>query len=311
MSSDFAPMPAMASEPYKQFVSFLESATNVPNLIEFIVFPDGKTSSVDASQRMRTSCSTVFAYEELVKVIQEWAFYHNGHLSPRCPTAGGSLWRAPGRWQAAMSPVIRRGAILCLRKHLETPDALRQCFLDQPQMQSLLQDDPKIPTLIYGDTGSGKSTLMFSLLQSWSQQERVIILEKDAECPNWFPNWILLSASKGVFSDQAEVGFSELTSLALRLRPDRICVSEIRMDEALCWLHAMNVGHGGVLATMHGKSPTDVIARLELLVGKSRLFRSLEGKSIRLVGMQRAEPAAISSVCKIRFSNSQWRLLTN
>jgi pilus assembly protein CpaF len=123
--------------------------------------------------------------------------------------------------------------------------------------------------LISGGTGSGKTTLMKAFLDHIPAEERLLIIEQPAELKVSHPNavrWEAVDAIPG----QAAITSSELLAAALRHRPDRIIMGEIRNECGYDLLQAMNTGHGGTLSTIHAKSALDALNRLSNLALSAR-----------------------------------------
>ena len=119
--------------------------------------------------------------------------------------------------------------------------------------------------LISGGTSSGKTTFLNALLQEIPRSERLILIEDTPELQLNHPNAAGLIAARGVMGE-AQVTAEDLLIAALRMRPDRIILGEIRGGEALTFLRAVNTGHPGSLSTIHADSPARAIDQLALLV---------------------------------------------
>ena len=123
--------------------------------------------------------------------------------------------------------------------------------------------------LISGGTGSGKTTLMKALLDHIPLQERLIVIEQPAELKIAHPNAVRWEAVEAI-PGQVAVTASQLVAAALRHRPDRIIMGEIRDECGYDLLQAMNTGHGGTLSTIHAKSAWDALNRLSDLALSAR-----------------------------------------
>jgi pilus assembly protein CpaF len=139
--------------------------------------------------------------------------------------------------------------------------------------------------LVAGATGSGKSTLLRSIVDSFPEQERVITIEDTAELELDNPHWVRLECVHqhelgGQDSSARKLDVADLVQNALRMRPDRLIIGEIRNSrEAYHTLEALSTGHDGSATTIHASSAADALARLELLVGRS--FGQLSPREIR------------------------------
>jgi pilus assembly protein CpaF len=139
--------------------------------------------------------------------------------------------------------------------------------------------------LIAGATGSGKSTLLRSIVSAFPEEERVITIEDTAELELDNPHWVKLECVHsrelgGKTAQERRVDVADLVQNALRMRPDRLIIGEIRHSkEAYYVLEALNTGHDGSATTIHASSCVDALARLELLI--SRDFAQLSPTEIR------------------------------
>ncbi len=147
--------------------------------------------------------------------------------------------------------------------------------------------------IISGGTGSGKTTLMKSLLDHIPHHERLIVIEQPAELKVAHPNAVRWEAVEAI-PGQVAITPSQLLAAALRHRPDRIIMGEIRDECGYDLLQAMNTGHGGTLSTIHAKSAWDALNRLSDLALSARpnlnhaFVRSETGRGHRLRSLLRA-----------------------
>ncbi|MGZ8321155.1 MAG: CpaF family protein, partial [Telluria sp.] len=125
----------------------------------------------------------------------------------------------------------------------------------------------KINILISGGTGSGKTTLLNLISGFIPPNERIVTIEDAAELQLRQPHVVRLETRPPNIEGKGEVAQRALVRNALRMRPDRIILGEVRGAEALDMLQAMNTGHEGSLATIHSNAPRDALSRLENMVG--------------------------------------------
>jgi pilus assembly protein CpaF len=123
----------------------------------------------------------------------------------------------------------------------------------------------KLNILVAGGTGSGKTTLLNLLLQEISSLERVITIEDTRELNFKLPNVVHLEARHAAFSSTKSLSMRDLLKNSLRMRPDRIIIGEVRGAEAFDLLQAMNTGHDGSMASIHGSGTGECLSRLENL----------------------------------------------
>jgi pilus assembly protein CpaF len=120
--------------------------------------------------------------------------------------------------------------------------------------------------VVSGGTGSGKTTMLNCLSQHIGEGERVITIEDTAELQLNQQHVVKLEARPHNTEGKGAVSIRDLVKNALRMRPDRIIIGEVRGSEALDMLQAMNTGHDGSLATLHSNSPRDTLARMETMM---------------------------------------------
>jgi pilus assembly protein CpaF len=120
--------------------------------------------------------------------------------------------------------------------------------------------------LLSGGTGTGKTTLLNTLAAGIGPEERIVTIEETAELALGQPHVVRLEARPANAEGAGAVPVRALVRAALRLRPDRLIVGEVRGGEAFDLLQALNTGHAGSLSTVHANGPADALARLESLV---------------------------------------------
>ena len=147
----------------------------------------------------------------------------------------------------------------------------------------------KYNMFISGGTGSGKTTFLNALSQFIPEDERIITIEDNAELRlQSLPNLVRLEARNANMEGGGRIDIRELIRTALRMRPDRVIVGEVRSAETIDMLQAMNTGHDGSLSTGHGNSPKDMIGRLETMV--------LMGMEIPIEAVQRQIASGIDII---------------
>jgi pilus assembly protein CpaF len=181
--------------------------------------------------------------------------------------------RLPGgsRVNAVIPPLALRGPSLTIRKFSHDPYTLADLAAFgslTPTAASFLGAcvRGKANVLVSGGTGSGKTTLLNALSAFVPGNERIVTIEDAAELQLQQRHVVALEARPPNIEGEGEVRIRELVRNALRMRPDRIIVGEVRGAETLDMLQAMNTGHEGSLTTVHANTPRDAIHRLEMLV---------------------------------------------
>ena len=124
----------------------------------------------------------------------------------------------------------------------------------------------RVNVLVSGGTGSGKTTLLNVLAGQIPSTQRIVTIEDSAELQIAHPHVVKLEARPANAEGRGAITIRDLVKNALRMRPDRIVVGEVRGAEAIDMLAAMNTGHEGSLTTLHANSPRDALARLENLI---------------------------------------------
>lgn len=137
----------------------------------------------------------------------------------------------------------------------------------------------RLNIIISGGTGSGKTTLLNACSQLISHGERIVTIEDAAELQLQQPHVVTLETRQANLEGQGEITMRDLVKNALRMRPDRIILGEVRGGEAIDLLQAMNTGHDGSLGTLHANNPREALTRLENMVNMAGLH--LPSKAIR------------------------------
>jgi pilus assembly protein CpaF len=176
------------------------------------------------------------------------------------------------RVNAIIPPLAVDGPLLSIRRFAVTPLTIAMLLEYKsltPPMAQVLQSlaQAKINILISGGTGSGKTTLLNVLSGFIPASERIVTIEDAAELQLRQPHVVRLETRPPNIEGKGEVTQRALVRNALRMRPDRIILGEVRGAEAMDMLQAMNTGHEGSLATIHSNTPRDALARLENMVG--------------------------------------------
>ena len=180
------------------------------------------------------------------------------------------------RVNAIIPPVALDGPIVSIRRFAVIPlkieDILQYKTLT-PEMASILQGlaKAKVNMLISGGTGSGKTTMLNILSGYIPASERMVTIEDAAELQLQQPHVVRLETRPPNIEGKGEVTQRSLVKNALRMRPDRIILGEVRGAEAVDMLQAMNTGHEGSLATIHANTARDALSRLENMIGMAGL----------------------------------------
>src|SRR5580704_12140071 len=176
------------------------------------------------------------------------------------------------RVNVIIPPLAVDGPIVSIRRFgtvpLEAADLLRNVTIT-PEMLQLLQGAIKarLNIVVSGGTGAGKTTLLNVLSTFIPDSERIVTIEDSAELQLKQHHVVRLECRPANLEGRGGIKQRELVVNSLRMRPDRIIVGEVRSEEALDMLQAMNTGHDGSLTTLHANTPRDGLGRLEVMVG--------------------------------------------
>ena len=220
--------------------------------------------------RMERWAGSFESREKLEDMIQQIVSRINRRVNTSVPIADARLPDG-SRVHIVLPPVALKGPTITIRKFpevIEMDKMIRYGTVTHEAaafLKKLVAAGYNI--FISGGTGSGKSTFLNALTQYIPPDERIITIEDSAELKiRHIPNLVSLETRDANFEGEGEISMAMLIRAALRMRPDRIIVGEIRGAEALDMLTAMNTGHDGSLSTGHANSTEDMLTRLESMV---------------------------------------------
>lgn len=210
------------------------------------------------------------------------------------------------RIAAVIPPMSRKGTTLSIRKFTNN----KITFADYIKFGAITEDGARFldicmflgkNIIVSGGTGSGKTTLLSLLCTRIPKGQRVMVIEDSSELQVDYEHVVMFETRQADQMGKGEVTIKDLLKSALRLRPDRIIVGEVRSSEALELLNAMNTGHKGCMGTVHANTPEDAIVRLEALA------QGGGGLSERALRMQVS--SAIDIIIQVsRFSDGSRRI---
>lgn len=251
---------------------------------------------VEKAGRIEHYPGTFFSREKLEDVIQQIVSKVNRRVNEANPIVDVRLLDG-SRVNIVLPPVAINGPIVTIRKFPDKPISMDKLIEIKSIsreaavfLQTLVQ--AKYNIFISGGTGSGKTTFLNALSQYIPRDERIITIEDSAELQlQSQPNLVRLEVRNANVEGKNEVTIRDLMKSALRMRPDRIILGEVR-DAAACeLLSVMNTGHDGSLSTGHANSPMDMINRLETLV--------LTGMDIPLAAIRSQIASALDIVVQL------------
>lgn len=268
-----------------------------PDVTEISINKPGEAFVESGTGITRHAIETL-TYERLMTLVTLIASWNGQSINETTPLLSGSL-PAGERVQVVIPPCVMPGRVaLSIRK-----PTLRNCSLDTYEQAGALDntvigrdlgatpEDRELAELlrvgskaeflrqavryrknivISGGTSTGKTTFSNALIQLIPHEERLITIEDTREAMLPQPNVLHLLASKGT-QGTARVGIQDLLEACLRLRPDRLFLSELRGSEAFSFLRAVNTGHPGSITTLHADTPRGAFEQLVLMVTQAGL----------------------------------------
>lgn len=229
----------------------------------------------------------------LMKIIDKIVSRVGRRIDESCPMVDARLPDG-ARVNAIIPPLALDGPVLTIRRFAVEPlrmeDLIQKKTLT-PAMAELLSALVKVKCniIISGGTGTGKTTLLNILSSFIPSNERIVTIEDTAELQLQQDHVIRLETRKPNIEGKGEITMHALLKNSLRMRPDRIVMGEVRGDEVIDMLQAMNTGHEGSLTTIHANSPRHALGRLENLVAMgsiilpSKVLRQLISSSIHVI----------------------------
>lgn len=211
--------------------------------------------------------------EHLLRIIDKIASSVGRRIDESSPMVDARL-EDGSRVNAIIPPAAVDGPILSIRKFSVDPYVMTDLINFKsltPAMAEFLEACVKarVNMMVTGGTGSGKTTLLNAMSGFIPTNERIITIEDSAELQLQQPHVVRLEIRPPNIEGKGQITQRDLVRNALRMRPDRIIVGEVRGAESLDMLQAMNTGHDGSLTTIHANSPRDALTRLEHMVGMS------------------------------------------
>ena len=209
----------------------------------------------------------------LLRIIQKIVAAVGRRIDESAPMVDARL--ADGsRVNAVVAPLAIDGALLSIRKFARVPigmDRLVEIGSVPAQIAEVLKAivASRRNILISGGTGSGKTTMLNAMSAAIDGRERIVTIEDSAELQLQQRHVARLETRPPNIEGKGEITQRELVKNALRMRPDRIIVGEVRAGEAFDMLQAMNTGHEGSMTTVHANTPRDALSRIEQMIGMS------------------------------------------
>ncbi|WP_375196216.1 CpaF family protein [Sphingobium sp.] len=232
-----------------------------------------KVVFVERNGRLVETATRFKDEKHLLRIIQKIVAAVGRRIDEASPFVDARL--ADGsRVNAVVPPLAIDGSLLSIRKFAKVPISMARLTelgsVPAPMAQVLSAVvEARRNVLISGGTGSGKTTLLNAMSAAIDEHERIVTIEDSAELQLQQRHVARLETRPANIEGRGEVTQRDLVKNALRMRPDRIIVGEVRAGEAFDMLQAMNTGHDGSMTTVHANTPRDALSRVEQMIGMS------------------------------------------
>lgn len=246
--------------------------------------------------------------EHVLRVIRRILAHLGRRIDEASPMVDARLPDG-SRVNAIIPPLALDGPCLSIRKFRKQPllsgDLLQYGTLDSEMLTFLTAAvERRCNLIVSGGTGAGKTTLLNVLSRFIPRNERIVTIEDAAELQLEHDHVVRLETRPTNIDNNGEITARELVKNSLRMRPDRIVLGEVRGEEVMDVLQAMNTGHDGCMSTVHANSPEDAMLRLEMLAGLAK-FQGTENTLRKMIA------AAIELVVQItRMPNGQRKVIS-
>lgn len=263
---------------------------------------------VERRGKLELTDITFYDDAHLMKVIERIVSRVGRHIDESTPMVDARLPDG-SRVNAIIPPSAIDGPLVSIRRFAVNPLTVDDMVRNRtftPSIANLFEAmcKAKLNILISGGTGSGKTTLLNLMSGFIPSNERIVTIEDAAELQLRQPHVLRLETRPPNIEGKGEIPQRALVRNALRMRPDRIVLGEVRGAEALDMLHAMNTGHEGSMATLHANTPRDALTRLENMV-------SMAGFSLPIKAMRQQIASAIDVVVQAaRLTDGTRRLMS-
>jgi pilus assembly protein CpaF len=277
------------------------------NITEIMV--NGDKATFIEIDGIKHKIDTIFTNDDMKDIIDEFFVKAGKPISYYTPF-GDVCLEDGSRVNIITFPLARCGITMTIRKFNRElhsiDDLIREGSLSRKMADFLIACvKGKINILFSGATGSGKTTTMEMLSFHIPEQERIVTIEDTAELRLHHQNLVPMETRYPNEEGKGEVTLRDLIRNAMRMRPDRIIVGEVRGPEALDMIQAMSTGHKGTLAVIHANSPQDVNSRMETLILSSGIklpveeIRRMIGNTIQIIVQQERFPDGIRRLTQI------------
>ncbi len=273
----------------------LEPLLKDPTISDILVNSHG-TIYVERRGKLEVTNVAFKDDEHLMRVIERIVSSVGRRIDESSPMVDARL-RDGSRVNAIIPPLSIDGPVLSIRRFGAEPLRMNS-LIDNKALTRDIADmlemcvNARLNVLISGGTGAGKTTLLNALSAYIPEDERIVTIEDSAELQLQQPHVVRLETRPPNIEGKGEVTQRDLVRNALRMRPDRIVIGEVRGGEAIDMLQAMNTGHDGSLTTIHANTPRDALARLETMI-------QMTGMRLSDRAMRQQVAAAINLVVQV------------
>jgi pilus assembly protein CpaF len=247
----------------------LEPLLGDPTISDILVNAHG-TIYVERRGKLEVSNVAFKDDEHLMRVIERIVSSVGRRIDESSPMVDARL-RDGSRVNAIIPPLSIDGPVLSIRRFGAEPLRINSLIENKALTKDIADMldmcvKARLNVLISGGTGAGKTTLLNALSAYIPEDQRIVTIEDSAELQLQQPHVVRLETRPPNIEGRGEVTQRDLVRNALRMRPDRIVIGEVRGGEAIDMLQAMNTGHDGSLTTIHANTPRDALARLETMI---------------------------------------------
>ena len=314
----------IADDVYNDIMGYgpLEELLRDPDVSEIMVNGPNKVF-VEKKGRLHLTSLRFRDNAHVMNVIDRIVSQVGRHIDEASPMVDARLPDG-SRVNAVIPPISLVGPVLTIRKFSKKRITYNQLIdWGSANLNMILFLEAcvkgKLNIIVAGGTGSGKTTLLNVLSSFIPGDERIVTIEDAAELQLFQEHLITLESRPANLEGSGQVSIRDLVKNALRMRPDRIIVGEVRSGEALDMLQAMNTGHDGSLTTTHANSPRDTVSRLETMVMMSgmelplKAIRDQISSAVNLIVQQARLPdgsrkiISITELCGMEGENVRMR----
>lgn len=286
-------MSSIFNEAIKNFLAPIQEFLNDESISE-IMINGSKEIFVEKQGKIFKTQRTFRDEEDLLSAVRAIAQSVGRSIGPDQPRLDAYLSDG-SRIAVVLAPLARKGTTVAIRKFSKTKLTLKELV----EREAISKDAARFldicvylgkNILVSGGTGSGKTTILNILASRIPKGQRVMTIEDSLELQIDHDHWVsFVTRKKEQYANLEPVSMRDLVHSAMRLRPDRLIIGEVRGEEATDLLQVMNTGHHGSMGTIHANSAVDACTRLEmlsLLNGSTlpfQLIRQLIGSAIQIV----------------------------